>query len=115
MTSFIAACGSGRSTSFIPAIRAARSVTTIAFIVHLHVRGMSSTAGLANVDPVVAVSGVTRDPFVFLVEGDPGSAEPVLPTLERGAGGKVPATIGDFSVRPGAHPRQKGEPCDRYE
>jgi hypothetical protein len=58
---------------------------------------------------------VTRDPFVFLVEGDPGSAEPVLPTLERGAGGKVPATIGDFSVRPGAHPRQKGEPCDRYE
>src|SRR3546814_10474827 len=33
MTSFIAACGSGRSTSVIPAVPAAWSVTTIAFIV----------------------------------------------------------------------------------
>src|SRR6266536_3386166 len=41
MTSFIAACGSGRSTSFIPAVPAAWSVTTIAFIVHLVVCGMS--------------------------------------------------------------------------
>src|SRR5215472_15283190 len=32
MTSFIAACGSGRSTSAIPAVPAAWSVTTIAFI-----------------------------------------------------------------------------------
>src|SRR5262249_2619341 len=32
MTSFIAACGSGRSTSFIPAVPAACSVTTIAFM-----------------------------------------------------------------------------------
>src|SRR6516165_1126827 len=32
MTSFIAACGSGRATSFIPAVPAAWSVTTIAFI-----------------------------------------------------------------------------------
>src|SRR6266571_4565566 len=32
MTSFIAAGGSGRSTSFIPAVPAAWSVTTIAFI-----------------------------------------------------------------------------------
>jgi hypothetical protein len=31
-TSFIAACGSGRSTSFIPAVPAAWSVTTIAFM-----------------------------------------------------------------------------------
>src|SRR3546814_1406459 len=31
MTSFIAACGSGRSTSVIPAVPAAWSVTTIAF------------------------------------------------------------------------------------
>ena len=29
---------------------------------------MSLTGGLANVDPVVAVSGVTRDSLVFLVE-----------------------------------------------
>src|SRR6185437_16206331 len=34
-TSLIAACGSGRSTSFIPAVPAAWSVTTIAFIVRL--------------------------------------------------------------------------------
>src|SRR6516165_7686014 len=32
MTSFIAACGSGRSTSVIPAVPAAWSVTTIAFM-----------------------------------------------------------------------------------
>src|SRR5438128_2136825 len=41
MTSFIAARGSGRSTSLIPAVPAAWSVTTIAFIVHLLVCGMS--------------------------------------------------------------------------
>jgi hypothetical protein len=35
MTSLIPACGSGRSTSFIPAVPAALSVTMIAFIVHL--------------------------------------------------------------------------------
>src|SRR6185312_3255023 len=35
MTSFIAAGGSGRSTSVIPAVPAAWSVTTIAFIRHL--------------------------------------------------------------------------------
>src|SRR5215831_14954772 len=33
MTSFIAACGSGRSTSFIPAVPAAWSVTMIAFMI----------------------------------------------------------------------------------
>jgi hypothetical protein len=35
MTSFIAAGGSGRSSSVIPAVPAASSVTTIAFIRHL--------------------------------------------------------------------------------
>src|SRR5436305_13295299 len=35
MTSFIAAVGSGRSVSFIPAFPEAWSVTTIALIVHL--------------------------------------------------------------------------------
>src|SRR5689334_405966 len=35
MTSFIAAGGSGRSTNVIPAVPAASSVTTIAFIRHL--------------------------------------------------------------------------------
>jgi hypothetical protein len=35
MTSFIAAGGSGRSVSFIPANPAVRSVTTIAFICDL--------------------------------------------------------------------------------
>jgi hypothetical protein len=37
MTSFIAAGGAGRSTSVIPAVPAASSVTTIAFIPHLPV------------------------------------------------------------------------------
>src|SRR4051812_13876329 len=44
MTSFIAAGGSGRSTSFIPAVPAAWSVTTIAFIVHLPVCDRSSSS-----------------------------------------------------------------------
>src|SRR3954464_14529668 len=39
MTSFIAAGGSGRSTSVIPAVPAASSVTTIAFIQDLPVAG----------------------------------------------------------------------------
>src|SRR5436309_14029148 len=39
MTSFIAAGGSGRSTSVIPAVPAASSVTTIAFIRDLPVAG----------------------------------------------------------------------------
>src|SRR4051794_12233814 len=38
MTSLIAAGGSGRSTSVIPAVPAASSVTTIAFIPHLRYR-----------------------------------------------------------------------------
>jgi hypothetical protein len=44
MTSFIAAGGSGRFTSFIPAVPAAWSVTTIAFIIHLPVCGSSSSS-----------------------------------------------------------------------
>src|SRR5690348_11611130 len=44
MTSFIAAGGSARSTSFMPAVPAALSVTTIAFIVHLPVRGGPSSS-----------------------------------------------------------------------
>src|SRR4029453_8475583 len=48
MTSFFAACGSGRSTSVIPPVPAAWSVTTIAFIVRLpvsspHLHGCRST------------------------------------------------------------------------
>ena len=39
-----AARGSGRSTSFIPAVPAAWSVTTIAFTIHLLVGGMSSSS-----------------------------------------------------------------------
>src|SRR5262245_14044674 len=42
MTSLIAADGSGRSTSVIPAVPAAWSVTTIAFIRHLLVFSFSS-------------------------------------------------------------------------
>src|SRR5690349_13066488 len=42
MTSLIAACGSGRSTSVIPAVPAASSVTTIAFIPNLRYRLLAS-------------------------------------------------------------------------
>jgi hypothetical protein len=48
MTSFIAAGGSGRSTSVIPAVPAASSVTTIAFIRHLPVLLRAVTAHHAD-------------------------------------------------------------------
>src|SRR5204863_16639 len=52
MTSFIAAGGSGRSASFIPAVPAAWSVTTIAFIVHLLVCGDTFAANWTGDDPI---------------------------------------------------------------
>jgi hypothetical protein len=42
----IAACGSGRSTSFTPSIPVARSVATIAFIGHLPVSGSEDSVCL---------------------------------------------------------------------
>src|SRR3954452_24788142 len=48
MTSLIAAGGSGRSTSVIPAVPAASSVTTIAFIGDLPVSGFSPLAHQAH-------------------------------------------------------------------
>src|SRR4051812_22794216 len=50
MTSFIAAGGSGRSTSVIPAVPAASSVTTIAFIRDLPLAGPATLAIVAHVD-----------------------------------------------------------------
>jgi hypothetical protein len=55
MTSFIAACGSGRSASLIPAVPAAWSVTTIAFIVHLPACGSSSSFEFPTAMPHRAV------------------------------------------------------------
>src|SRR5438105_13606633 len=51
IASFIAACGSGRSTSFIPAVPAAWSVTTIAFIVHLLAGSMSLSSEFQQAEP----------------------------------------------------------------
>ena len=48
MTSFIAACGSGRFTSFIPAVPAAWSVTTIAFMIIFY--SVICLFGLGSVD-----------------------------------------------------------------
>src|SRR6478672_13797390 len=53
-TSFIAACGSGRSTSFIPAVPAAWSVTTIAFIGHLCLTNLSFKKGGIDHCPIAA-------------------------------------------------------------
>src|SRR5437660_7120521 len=50
MTSFIAAGGSGRSTSVIPAVPAAWSVTTIAFIRHLPASSSRLLAGWIDGD-----------------------------------------------------------------
>src|ERR671933_526998 len=48
MTSFIAAGGSGRSASVIPAVPAASSVTTIAFIRNLPTTAASQPSGTAS-------------------------------------------------------------------
>src|SRR6266576_1454996 len=66
MTSFIAACGSGRSTSFIPAVPAAWSVTTIAFMMIFssviclfgeNVAGLESPFDILCQGPCVASEG----------------------------------------------------------
>jgi hypothetical protein len=53
MTSFIAAGGSGRSASVIPAVPAAWSVTTIAFIWDTSL--YQSAATLSSLDAIVQV------------------------------------------------------------
>src|SRR6266487_6515620 len=74
MTSFIAAGGSGRSTSFIPAVPAAWSVTTIAFmgivssVICLfggNVAGMGARRSRTNADDCLPV-----DPFGRIEGGD---------------------------------------------
>src|SRR6202012_1890710 len=74
MTSFIAACGSGRSTSFIPAVPAAWSVTTIAFMgrvsaVCLVVAGMGACRSRTNADDRLPVDPPGR------IEGGDGVVE----------------------------------------
>jgi hypothetical protein len=56
MTSFIAACGSGRSTNVIPAVPAAWSVTTIVFIVHLLAESMSPSSEVLQGEFRIAVA-----------------------------------------------------------
>src|SRR3954452_12706691 len=56
MTSLIAARGSGRSTSVIPAVPAASSVTTIAFIRHLLVSSLRLQTGHV-IEPAVDREG----------------------------------------------------------
>src|SRR5205085_664120 len=66
--SLIAACGSGRSTNFIPAVPAACSVTTIAFIITpqwLHVVHARSTV-VADVYDSGLLSEVAMSPTAFL-------------------------------------------------
>src|SRR5919112_5784820 len=63
MTSFIAAGGSGRSSSVIPAVPAASSVTTIAFILHLPVSRLSIVpVADTGADPAHAASSAGDDP-----------------------------------------------------
>ena len=78
MTSFIAAGGSGRSTSVIPAVPAASSVTTIAFIRHLT---MSSSREPFEIGHIVCTGRRQRDRDP---RGDLGSvrrSEPVADAL----------------------------------
>src|SRR6266516_4986222 len=75
MTSFIAAGGSGRSTSFIPAVPAAWSGTTIAFMEFSprsfggNVAGMGACRSRTNADDRLPVDPLGR------VEGGDGVVE----------------------------------------
>src|SRR5438046_8204406 len=75
MTSFIAAGGSGRSTSFIPAVPAAWSVTTIAFMELSprsfggNVAGMGACRSRTNADDSLPVAPLGR------IEGVDGVVE----------------------------------------
>src|SRR5215468_10251200 len=75
MTSFIAACGSGRSISFIPAVPAAWSVTTIAFkelsprSFGGNVAGMGACRSRTNADDRLPVDPLGR------IEGSDGVVE----------------------------------------
>jgi hypothetical protein len=96
MTSFIAAGGSGRSTTVIPAVPAAWSVTTIAFIQHLPVssprlRGLFGSTALAAPDLGIfgaAVLGADRARVVALVDEQPRD-RPDVPA-DRGTARPVP-------------------------
>src|ERR1044072_83410 len=81
MTSLIAASGSGRSMSVIPAVPAASSVTTIAFIGHLP----------------VSSSRLLQIPLSRLC----GGVGPVRPGLDAGACGAAPRGLRD-RVLPGS-------------
>src|SRR5262245_10021589 len=96
MTSFIAADGSGRSTSVIPAVPAASSVTTIAFILDLPCLGSTPAPSTRDGWPATSVAHVrpTTNPAGRL----PGSAADVRPRLHLLGGRQRPARHGAESL-----------------
>src|SRR4051812_29414741 len=97
MTSFIAAGGSGRSTSVIPAVPAASSVTTIAFIRDLPVSSSHLLADWAWLVRLCVLRTADRDHPARLVIaiGDSHTAES-FPT----------ASYASATQRPRARPRR---------
>src|SRR6266576_3299543 len=93
MTSFIAAGGSGRSTSVIPAVPAASSVTTIAFIRDLHVSSSRPLADWAWLVRLCLLQTADRDHPARLVIaiGDSHTAE-CFPTAH------TPAVLSDLDL-----------------
>src|SRR4029453_17474137 len=97
-TSFIAACGSGRSTSFIPAVPAAWSVTTIAFMIifselqrprfsNCSVRGRGLTSD-TSASTTFAVGPAGAPPLIY------ASAATAAATSETATA--RPTVLGDF-------------------
>src|SRR5215217_9479456 len=96
MTSFIAAGGSGRSSSVIPAVPVASSVTTIAFIRDLPV---SSSRPLADLGPHLA------QPNAFSGSAVTRGIDEVLRACA--------ATREDAELLGVEHPRQANRLCER--
>src|SRR5436309_4185050 len=86
MTSFIAAGGSGRSTSVIPAVPAASSVTTIAFIWtplyqpsptrHLRFTTASPTPNVGVLSTQIAWHPIPRSVYLTVHRADTWTAGP---------------------------------------
>src|SRR6187200_556402 len=96
MTSFIAAGGSGRSTSVIPAVPAASSVTTIAFIRDLPVAGplcLLRTADRDHPARLVIAIGAFHTDGPFPTASYAGDAQRLRPRPRRGVAGAVRAAF----------------------
>src|SRR6266481_9877837 len=99
MTSFIAACGSGRFTSFIPAVPAAWSVTTIAFMIIFS--SVICLFGLGSVDAPAIDKTLSIVELLFSVSAICAVCFDRVPTKPDGSGSLRSRVLADRCIAPG--------------